>query len=259
VANGKAKLASRVVGAIVLLLAIAVPLRHSARSGLIAGVIIGLGAAVFLMLRERYSWQRWRPWALSLAIGYAAWLYYLVWADWTLDFTAPIEIAGVVALFAVGAGCLTVRLGGRALAARDADRRPLVSRYELGYLFGLAVVLMLYATVAVVAASLVNPLIRPTAAVLASSRGLCGVFVAENADHVYIGEPIQDPHDLDRGVHEQGQLLELPRNAVTQLAIGSSQPLPSAATRSPEMLTELLHSTTSPPGDHCSWKATGVN
>lgn len=243
------ELAKRMLPAAVMVaVAAAVALIHSAVAGLVACAVPWL---VFRLRTHRGA--RWRPWALSLALGYGGWLYYLVWAGWTIDFGAPLEVAVAIVLLTVGTGCLTVRLGGRALASRDVYRGRVMSRYEFGYLLGLAVVLMLYATLAVVAASLINPVVRPAAAVVDSSRGLCGVFVAEDAEHVYIDVPTQDPNDLDRGLHDRGEMLEFTRADVTQLAIGSSQPLPSAATRASDMLDELLHDRKLP-HDHCSWR-----
>jgi hypothetical protein len=68
---------------------------------------------------------------------------------------------------------------------------------------------------------------------------LCGLFVAENAEHLYIGEAIEG-QIRNVGDHTRGRLFDLPRQEVRALALGSSQSLPNARKRSPVLLKDLM-------------------
>jgi len=182
--------------------------------------------------------------------------YYLGWSAGALHFPLQIAIFGVIAAFALGVARVSGRLAAKAVEARDrryelARERPIeqppepahwhLVRVETKYLAGVAVALLLYATIAAVTASLADPKIRPAAVLFNDDRGpLCGVFVAENADHVYIAEAVEDPHIRNVGRHSQGRMFDLPRATVRALVLGAGQSISDTHVAAPKLLDELM-------------------
>jgi hypothetical protein len=116
-----------------------------------------------------------------------------------------------------------------------------LARIEVTYLAGIAAVIILFATIAAVTASLADPKIRPAAVLFTDGRGpLCGIYVAQNADHLYIGEAVEDPHIRNVGLHREGRILDLPRATVRALVLGSSQSLSDAHAATSKFLAELM-------------------
>ncbi len=201
-------------------------------------------------------WRRVRRHLLSVAITLFGWLYYWAWSSGTLHFPFQTAIAVVMLGFASIVGYVSERLAARAIEARDErhkraaargieeipgpqDRR--LARVELTYLMAVAAAIVLYATIAGVIASVADPKVRPAAVVFTGAREpLCGLFVAQNADHLYIGEAVENRHIPHIGLHSQGRIIDLPRNSVAGLVIGSSQSLSSARGRAPALLGELM-------------------
>jgi hypothetical protein len=182
-------------------------------------------------------------------------VYYLAWSAGAFHFPFQTGIALVMVAFAATVGYVSGRLAATAVRARDerhalqkprlgdppAPQQARLASVELAYLGALAGAIMLFATIAAVTASLADPKIRPAAVLFTDGRGpLCGIYVAQNSDHLYIGEAVEDPHIRNVGVHRLGRMLDLPRSAVRALEIGSSQSLPAAHAAAPRILAELM-------------------
>ena len=106
---------------------------------------------------------------------------------------------------------------------------------------GVAAAIMLFATIAAVTASMADPKIRPAGVIFSDDRQpLCGLFIAQNADHLYIGEAVENSHIPHIGVHSEGRIVDLPRDSVMALVLGSSQSLGGALDRAPRMLKKLV-------------------
>ena len=207
-------------------------------------------------LRWRDVRHRLRRHLLAFAIAAFGWLYYWGWSAGALHFPLQTAISVVMLVFAGVIGYVSERLAARAVEARDvrhsrADKRPIeeipkpedrrLARVEVTYLAGIAAVVLLFATISAVIASVADPKVRPAAVVFVDSRvPLCGVFVAQNADHVYIGEAVENHHIPHIGVHSQGRIIDLQRNSVRGLIIGSSQSLSSARRRAATVVKELM-------------------
>ena len=85
-----------------------------------------------------------------------------------------------------------------------------------------------------------RPSVRPAAVAFNDSRrGIAGLFIAESSTTIYIAEVEPKTDNHDEGDEPTGRMIEIPRDRIRALTIGSSQSLPQAITRAPTLLTEL--------------------
>jgi hypothetical protein len=191
-------------------------------------------------------------WAASVVM--LGFVYYVLWSAGAFHFPLQTVVAGLMLLFAVVVGYVAGRTAAKAVHARDrrhdltndraleAERAPghaRLARMEIMYLAGMATTIILFATVAAVTASLADPKVRPAAVLFAEHRvPLCGVFIAQDSEHLYIGLAEKGPL-RNIGDHSRGRILDLPRDEVRALAVGSSRSLPDALARRRDLLEEL--------------------
>jgi hypothetical protein len=198
-------------------------------------------------------WDRHNILAALVALFAAG--YYAMWSAGAFEFPFQTLIAVLMLGFAGAVGYVSGRLAATAVRARDerhgstpehlGDPAPStharLARIELAYLAGVALVIMLFATIAAVTASLADPKVRPAAVVFKDDRGpICGVYVAQNSDHVYIGTAVEDPDIRNVGLHREGRILDVPRSTVRGLVLGSGQSLSDAHASAPKLLGELM-------------------
>lgn len=87
-----------------------------------------------------------------------------------------------------------------------------------------------------------RPLVRPAAVVFKGShRGVAGLFVAETDSAIYLAEVRPKSDNRDEGDEPTGRMIEIPRDMIRALSIGSNQSLPQALTRAPTLQRELNH------------------
>jgi hypothetical protein len=140
------------------------------------------------------------------------------------------------------AGVAVVALAGSAAAtkfAMSARSRSSIDKPggEAARLLGLFGVVALLGAVAAAAGNVADPRVRPAAVLLLDHppRVLCGIYVGQTSDRLYIGEAVQadSKHDRDSGKHDQGQLIEINRKHVGGLVIGTAQSLHDALSPRP--------------------------
>jgi hypothetical protein len=169
-------------------------------------------------------------WFFALILVTAGLAYTWVWHGhlWALA-TLPFGVAAVVGALAI------VILAQHATACRAAgDARGESKR--LAALFGVVSIL---AALAATFAGLTYPIVRPVAVSLnGPPEVLCGLYVGETSDRVYIGEAVRKPRQ-DTGVHPQGAVIVVDRARVNRLVIGSFQPLADALPRSRSLAKDL--------------------
>ncbi|MGA2926978.1 MAG: hypothetical protein ABSG43_13455 [Solirubrobacteraceae bacterium] len=82
-----------------------------------------------------------------------------------------------------------------------------------------------------VAAGLAQPLVRPAAVLLsAPSQVVCGIYVGQTSDRLYIGEAVPEGGS-GVGNHSEGYVIDVARSRVVRLIVGSTQPLDQALNR----------------------------
>jgi hypothetical protein len=87
-----------------------------------------------------------------------------------------------------------------------------------------------------------RPLVRPAAVVFKGShRGVAGLFIAETDSAVYVAEVSPKSDNGDEGDEPTGRMIEIPRDLIRAISIGSNQSLPQALTRAPTLRRELDH------------------
>jgi hypothetical protein len=215
--------------------------------------------AIWPFVKRLFSRHNSLAW-LVVVLGF---IYYVLWSAGAFHFPLQTAVALIMFFFAVVVGYVSGRMAAKAVQARDrrhelAAARAIeaapgpeharLARMEITYLGGLALAIVLYATVASVTASLADPRVRPAAVLFAEHRvPICGMFVAQDSDHLYIGVAVKGPL-RNVGDHAKGRILDLPRKEVRALAVGSSRSLPNALDRRRELLNELaeLHDVSIP-------------
>ncbi len=162
--------------------------------------------------------------------------YYLGWGRSALlqYWSQRFMFAGVIVVALAGSAAATVL----ARHARSSEK-PLDEALRLAGLFG--VLVLLSGTVAT-AGSLNYPSVRPAAVLLLDKPPLvlCGIYVGQTSDRVYIGEAFQRGGKSTSvlGDHNMGQVIELRRADVGRLVIGGYQPLPEALSAKQEQRFE---------------------
>jgi len=150
----------------------------------------------------------------------------------------------MAAVAVAGSGAAT--MFARQARTRRARAKPSVMAVSL---VGLFVVVVLVAGLAAAAGNLISPKVRPAAVLLLGrpARVLCGIYVGQTSDRLYIGEIVQQDND-DLGDHRSGQLIEVARARVGGLVIGTAQPLDDALKTSvrPVARIRALHGEGSP-------------
>jgi hypothetical protein len=206
----------------------AAPKEHAETSGATAG-------------QPRVGWPvlregRWAIFFFVLALALIA-DYFFFWAGHELDSYEQFRIGLLVVITTlIGAAAATV-LANHACRARDAGD----DRGEGLRLLGLFIVVTFLGGIVAAAGSLANPMVRPAAMLLRGPREVsCGLYVGQTADRIYLGQALPKSNP-DLGQHSKGVVVEIRRDRISRLVIGSSQPLKSALNRAAELVDGALH------------------
>jgi hypothetical protein len=176
-----------------------------------------------------------RSWWTFYWLGVAVLLVdYLIWAGFQLR---PGLQRGMLILMTV------VALIGAAIVtqlARSARSHRSGSRAEALALLGLFVGAVLLGGGAAAAGNLARPQVRAAAVLLTNPRQvMCGLYVGQTNDRLYIGETVPLQGNPDLGDHGKGEIIEVALSRVTVLLIGSSEDLTSALARAEDFRDQL--------------------
>jgi hypothetical protein len=86
-----------------------------------------------------------------------------------------------------------------------------------------------------------NPRVRPAAVLRTDHRsGLCGIFVGESAERVWIGEVVPDAAHSSIGMRDAAPILALPRDEIGDMAVGPNAHFAHVTERDAELWEQLL-------------------
>jgi hypothetical protein len=157
--------------------------------------------------------------------------------------------SGVATMFALG-------------ARRERDHHS--PRTEALRLLGVFVVLAMLSASLAAGGSLSRPKVRPAVVLMLDTslhhtppRVICGIYIGQTSDRVYIGRAVQKHLGSDLGDHEQGRLIELTRAHVGRLMIGTSVTLTKALKALPAMGKQIVEQVAVPRKvmPHCASRA----
>jgi hypothetical protein len=148
------------------------------------------------------------------------------WRILLLTILVVVALSGVATLFARSARDKRARYAD---PSSDGENRDGIGP-ELIRLVGVFAILTLLSASVAASGSLARPVVRPAAVLMLDSplRVVCGIYVGQTSDRVYIGEAVSAGPDPNVGDHNRGEVVELTRARVGRLVIGTSQKLGDA-------------------------------
>jgi hypothetical protein len=104
----------------------------------------------------------------------------------------------------------------------------------------LFLVVALFVAVALYGRGYADPTVHPMAVLRANGQPwLSGIYVGESDSRVWIGQVRLDPPGSNHGKKSAGRIIELPRSAVSDIAIGASMQLKDAVSKGHPLLRAL--------------------
>ncbi len=226
-----------------------------------------LFAAIEFRLPEDQRYRAWRAHrVLLVGVGIAGFLAYLrfgvhAFRDDLVVLThrggaarlTVLVVAGLI-LFGIWA---TWSLSALRRAYKEhtlsGEARPCSTGGRIGWYLLLFSLILVTGAAGVISGALVNPLVRPVAmSFVKGPEGMCGLFVVQTSDRVFIAVAQGQTDDADRGYKPLGQLRSVRRDSIDQIAIGSDQTLDKARTRAYTLLQQVApQGTVRPPTRKC--------